>query len=50
MTDEMIEDLIIKHIPNVAWAKIVFSEPSGVVINIEFKEDREEINESQYTH
>ena len=50
MTDQMIEDLIRKHVPNVAWAKVVLSEAGGVVVNIEFKEEREQINESQYTH
>ena len=50
MTDEKIEDLIKKHVPNVAWAKVVLSEAGGVVVNIEFKEEREQINESQYTH
>ena len=50
MTDEMIEDVIRKHVPNVAWAKVVVSDVDGVVVNIEFKEEREKINESEYTH
>ena len=50
MTDEMIEDLIRKHVPNVAWAKVVVSDVDGVVVNIEFKESRELMNEGQYTH
>jgi len=50
MTDEKIEDLIRKHVPNVAWAKVVVSDVDGVVVNIEFKEEREKINESEYTH
>ena len=50
MTDEKIEDLIRKHVPNVAWAKVVLSEAGGVVVNIEFKEERQQINESEYTH
>ena len=50
MTDEKIEDLIRKHVPNVAWAKVVVSDVDGVVVKIEFKEEREKINESEYTH
>jgi hypothetical protein len=50
MTDEKIEDLIKKHVPNVAWAKVTVSDDTGVLVNIEFKEAREKINESEYTH
>jgi len=50
MTDEMIEDLIRKHVPNVAWAKVTVSDDTGVLVNIEFKESRELMNEGQYTH
>ena len=50
MTDEKIEDLIKKHVPNVAWAKVTVSDDTGVLVNIEFKESRELMNEGQYTH
>jgi|TARA_R100001015_G_C4486749_1_gene65555 hypothetical protein len=50
MTDEKIEDLIRKHVPNVAWAKVTVSDDTGVLVNIEFKESRELMNEGQYTH
>ena len=50
MTDEKIEDLIKKHVPNGAWAKVTVSDDTGVLVNIVFKEARERRNESEYAH
>ena len=41
MTDEKNEDLIKKHVPNVAWAKVTVSDDTGVLVNIEFKDEVE---------